>query len=288
MLDFYTEKMSINHTNSKSKGSPIVNLDSVRGCGNNCDSCYAKRNSCKSIKHFDNPVPVRVLIGKSKDDHYYRFGNFGDPAYDWQHTENLISRYHIKKFFVVTKLQTLNGFTGFVKNIQVSVDPLIPDHFKITMNNIKILLELQLRPNIVMRIRSVSSMDQQINKLQYEAVSFANTNSIPVLETRIRFTEKKAINKHNLVASDYSYRKGYLRSNYGTRFLRNVTWHFVCDEEEVKCKGCLNCIKLFDWNNNNGRVYPNHTINTISGPTGITYPLNPKLNLVLPSNNMLN
>lgn len=237
--------MFIVHTNAKSKGSYIVNLDSVRGCKNNCESCFAKRNSSRSIKYYDKPVLVRTLYGKADPNKYYRFGNFGDPATDWRHTEELINKYKIKNNFVVTKLQTIENFTGFIKNLQVSVDPLKKEHFFITLRNVKILLNSPIETNIVLRVRSVATFDKKINKLQRIAVEFSNKYNLPILETRVRFvTKEESIRKYKLDSSKYFYRAGYLRPNYGTRFLKNVKKHYICDEKELKCKGCNNCIRL--------------------------------------------
>jgi hypothetical protein len=248
LKETYGSKMAITNTNAKSKGSPIVNLDSIRGCTNNCESCFAKKNSCKSIKYYDRPVPIEKLYGRVDSERYYRFGNFGDPATDWTHTEKLVDKYNIPNTFFVTKLQKLEGFSGVLKNLQISVDPLNKEHFYITLQNIEALLSNDSKLSIILRVRSVATWSDEINNLQDEVVKFANSHGLPILETRVRFTTKDyAITKYELDTDEYSFRRGYLRPNFRTKFLRDVKYHYICDEAELKCKGCENCIKLLNW-----------------------------------------
>lgn len=241
----YKKHMSINHQNAKSDGSNIVNLDTIRGCKNDCESCFAKKNSRKGEK-FNIPVPVESFKGKIKEDFTYRFGNFGDPATDWKHSQDVIRQFEFKDFFVVTKLQSIQGFDGSIKKLQISIDPLNKEHLLITIDNMAIIKEKYPDVKMVARIRSVSSNDEKIKELQKFSILFCNDKNIPVLETRVRFTNhKKAIDTYSLKKENYSLRKGYFKPNKGVIFLEKVKKHHVCDLNEEKCKGCNNCIKLF-------------------------------------------
>jgi hypothetical protein len=59
MNQTYCNKMFLNNQNRKAKHTDIINVDTVRGCANNCDSCFAKRNSAITIKHFEIPVLIQ-------------------------------------------------------------------------------------------------------------------------------------------------------------------------------------------------------------------------------------
>ncbi len=255
LRETYLKKMSINNQNSKAIGTDIINVDTVRGCNNGCESCYAKRNCSLSVRHFDEPVLVELFLGKVAIDKYYRFGNFGDPATDWAHTERMVKGhgFDLEKSFFVTKLQNADGFSGLLKHLQVSIDPLIPDHFFKTEDNILKIMSRFPDTNIVLRVRSVRSEDHIINTLQQRAIELANENDLAVLETRIRFNGiKNTFDRYKLVPEEYSFRKGYLRPKFLARHLVGAKYHLLCDEYEKKCKGCTQCTVLLtpNWRNN--------------------------------------
>lgn len=231
--------------NKKVKDTDIISIDSTRGCKNNCYECFAKRVCALGKKNFDIPVNVEKLIGKKHDNLTYRLGNAGDPATDWSNAEKLIKKYNLKNVFATTKLQKIKGFTGLIKKLQVSIDPLNKKHFYKSLDNVEKILKKYPDIKIVLRIRSCSSNDPKINILQQEAVTFANLYNLPVLETRLRFLRNKAFTDLNLNKEDYERRDGYHRPKNGLRFLVGASHHYVCDLMGEKCKGCQNCITLF-------------------------------------------
>jgi len=245
MKDHYTNCMFINNKNQKTTGVPINNIDTIRGCPNNCESCYANKLSSITIRDFTKPILVEKFTGRVHEDLTYRIGNFGDPAINWAHTEKMIKKYKIKNFFVVTKLQSIKGFSGYCKNLQVSVDPMNELHLIRTLQNVETLLN-NFDVNIVLRIRSSDTNNFLINLFQYEAVLFANNHNLPVLETRVRFKDKKAYDKYDLIAESYEWTRSFLRPKNNLRFLHDVEQHYVCDEAGNKCAGCLNCLKLLE------------------------------------------
>ena len=60
--------------------------------------------------------------------------------------------------------------------------------------------------------------------------------------------ERGRAEKYKLDPKSYSFRKGYYKPNFKSRFLKDVDFHYMCDEQELKCKGCNNCVRLLDWN----------------------------------------
>ena len=243
----YGPCMEISNQNAKTQGTNIINIDTIRGCKNACESCYAKYNTCYSIKNFDIPVKVLEFKGKAKDENVYRIGNFGDPATDWAHTCETVKNLGLKKFFVVTKLQDIKGFDGsLIKNMQVSLDTLNKEHLDITLKNILSISKANPDVSIILRIRSFSSTDKRLNVQQEKAVDFAEKNNLRILETRIRFKRKyESIEKYSLDTKDYEYRGGFLRPKKGKTFLKSNKRHSICDLKELKCAGCSNCKKLF-------------------------------------------
>jgi hypothetical protein len=131
--------------------------------------------------------------------------HFIDQTYDWSYTNEQIQKvgldspghYKGNKYvpggrdmtFVITKLQSLDNFDPeVIKNLQVSIDPMMPTHFFKALKNIKTLKETYGDDvNVMLRIRSVSTYSDEINSLQKIAVDFANKHELPVLETRVRF-----------------------------------------------------------------------------------------------------
>ena len=245
----YTEQMSVNNQNKKASDTTILNLDTIRGCTNNCASCYAKKVSLK--KHFNIPVPVKRYTGRPDLTKTYRFGCCGDPSTDWNHTETLIKLYGFINYFMITKLQSLEGYTGLCNKLQVSVDPLNEEHFNITLQNVETLISKYPNIQIVLRIRSCASYSYGINFLMKKAMDFAKKYNLPVLETRTRFVTKSDLIKYCIQDKYYTFRKGYFRPNKGTSFLKTS---YVCDLKEKSCKGCKNCLKLFGFLNEERKV----------------------------------
>ena len=241
MNEIYNHFVNRNLQNTKCKGSCIYNIDTYRGCPNNCESCYAKRNSALCISNFQIPVKVEKFEGKLQEDVWYRIGNSGDPATNWKYSEQLIKKWSFKQFFCVTKLQSIKGFTGFFNNLQVSVDPLNEKHFFKTLKNIEVILKNFPNVKIMLRVRSSSTYDLKILKLQQESILFSNINNLPILETRMRFNNKTAFEKYNLVKEDYSWRGSYYRPHHGLRFLVGAKKYYDCDLYGLKCANCSNC-----------------------------------------------
>lgn len=244
----YTQSVFINQQNNKLDSSNIYNIDTIRGCPNKCESCYAKKQSARTVEHFEIPVKVQEFTGKVHPERIYRIGCSGDPAWDWEYSENLIKEYGIPLFFVVTKLQKIKGYSGFFNKMQVSLDPFNKIHLQRSMENILILLEKYPDIKIVNRIRSVKTLDLNLAELQQKAVDFSNRYNLPVLETRMRFNDKKVIEKYNLDTSFYSWKGSLLLPKLGERILVGVNTLFDCDLMKEGCAGCKNCEVPFEHN----------------------------------------
>lgn len=243
----YVDHMSLSEKNAKCLGSVLNTIDSIRGCTNACESCYAKRNAARR-KIFEIPVLVKTLEGKPKDDVWYRVGNSGDPSFNWKHSEKLIKEKGIKNVFCVTKLQSLKGFTGYFNKLQVSVDPLNKEHFVKTLENVETILHEHPLVKIMLRIRSVSTTDQDILVLMDLAVKFANTHNLPVLETRMRFNKKfDSIIDYSLVKEDYSWTGSTCKPVFGKRFLVGAKKYYDCNLYGRDCANCANC--TLPWTN---------------------------------------
>ena len=230
--------------NSKGVGSNIVQADTVRGCKNNCVECYACRLSKQSIKKFDVPVNVDTIKGTIKDDKTYRFGTSGDPATDWNHSEKLIKQYKFKNYFCITKLQSIEGFTGVFKKMHISVDPFNKEHFFTTLKNIIKLKKRHPDLKIIIRLRSCATYDYNINKLQKIAVNFCKKYGFKVLETRMRFKRNDSIDVYKLKKEYYERKKGYMRAKKGMSFI-DYGNKSMCDLKEKGCSSCNLCSKLF-------------------------------------------
>jgi len=237
----YGSTVNRNKQNNKCKDSEIWNIDTFRGCPNQCESCYAKRNCAIVIKNFDIPIKVEKFVGKLQDDAWYRIGNSGDPAMSWKHSEKLIKKWKFKRNFCVTKLQSIKGFTGYFDKLQVSVDPLNSKHFFKTLENIETLLKEFPTVKIILRVRTVSTTNTSLLTLMDTAVKFANTHNLPIIETRMRFNNKACIEKYDLVKDEYKWRKGYIRPHDGLKFLVGAKKYYDCDLYGLKCVNCSNC-----------------------------------------------
>lgn len=238
----YGNYMSRNSQNTKTLGSAIRNIDTFRGCPHACESCYAKKNSAKTIEKFEIPVKVEKFTGKRQDDDWYRIGNSGDPASGWAYSEQLVKEQGFKKFFCVTKLQNLRGFTGYFDKLQVSVDTINEKHFERTLKNVETILKEFPRVKIMLRIRSISTTNLILMMRQNEAVAFANAHDLPVLETRVRFNKKSSREKYDLSPEDYEMRQDKItRPVHGKKFVVGANRFYDCDMNGAKCESCSNC-----------------------------------------------
>jgi len=197
---------------------------------------------------FHIPVEIQNYTGKVDPNALYRIGTVGDPATNWSHTESLIKSTGFKNFFCITKLQSVAGYTGLCNRLQVSVDPLNPEHFELTLNHVEYLLEFFPETQIILRIRSCASSTLWINILQRQAIDFAKKYNLTVLETRIRFRKKSDLKKYCICDKYYSFRKNFFRPHKGISFLKIDSP--ICDKFEKSCKGCLNCVNLWKEINN--------------------------------------
>jgi len=230
--------------NLKTAGE-LTAFDTSRGCVNFCPECYAFGSGTKSTRLFveptkiilkgdfyDNPNMIR-RFGESgepsihpdkfakvreaynaagKDFTPAELDTILEPAYDWSYTNqqfrntNLNAPEAHSKVFVITKLNSIKNFDPTViRNLEVSIDPLIPHHFFRSLKNIEKLKEMDPTLNISMRIRSISTYSDEVNALQKIAVDFANQHDLPVLETRLRF-------RHIGRAEKYMVQPDYLKS----------------------------------------------------------------------------
>jgi hypothetical protein len=187
-----------------------------------------------------------------------RVGTSGDPAIDWAHSnkeiqgvfdrsENVTTD---KNLFGITKLQSIEGFDPAIwKNLEVSLDPLNPDHMLKTMSNIQKLKKINPDINISARIRSYKSNNPALQRTQNDAVQFANHNGLEILETKMRFKNKEYEDILDLDKAAYK-GKGAQRVYDGESILKkdnpdadNIT---VCGEgvTEGQCITCRGCEKL--------------------------------------------
>ena len=234
--------------NLKQDAADVAGVDTVRGCQNNCVSCYANKLSCQT--RIGHTVPVAAEItGKIPKGKVLRIGITGDPATDWEHSvkqiKSVIARSEgadSHSVVVVSKLQNLAGFDpSVIKNMQVSMDPLDPKQMKITMENLLRIKDVSPDANIVLRIRSFASKNKELSASLKEAVDFANKNKFPVLETKMRFTKEIAkildadMSQYHDAGSVVKANKGFLKQN-AKRYLE-------CDPRLKGCKFCGNCAK---------------------------------------------
>ena len=247
MKNEYKQELTLSQ-NSKGEKSLIIQSDTIRGCKNACKSCFAEKLATKSNICFDTPVKVLKLKGKIKSNIMYRFGTAGDPATCWNHSENLIKAKWLnedsKNMCIITKLQSIEGFTGYFNNLQVSVDPLNKAHFFKTLRNVKILTSKFNNLNIVLRIRSTNSNSYEVQKLQKIAIKFANLNDFKVLETLMRFTSKQQLTEASANTTTYKWERNYYRFQQLSN-LEGVKRHFICDSKHLGCAACNLCKNIW-------------------------------------------
>lgn len=246
MAKKYSNTLFLNQASGKVKGTSICSIDTVRGCTNNCVSCFAKKNSRKG-ELFCQPVEIEEYTGKVHDNLIYRIGNCGDAATNWKNSEKLIKKKKITNNFCVTKLQSIKGFTGLFKRLQVSVDPINPKHFETTLRNVDYILKNFSDTEIILRILSLKCLEEDINERIKLAVTFANTLDLKVIETRWRFIRKDTIKRIKLNLKYYKSVIGYAYYPNYTFGLKGINNRYVCDKNHKKCAGCGLCITL--WRN---------------------------------------
>jgi len=112
--------------------------------------------------------------------------------------------------FVITKLQSLKGFDpNVIRNLQVSIDPAMPDHAIRALKNATELMEKYPgKVNIQFRIRSFATGSDEMNTIMKAAVDTANKFNIPVLETRVRFKNPTTMELAQVLPGDYFFSGG--------------------------------------------------------------------------------
>ncbi len=177
---------------------------------------YDNPHAYRRIGEFGEPNMNPVEWQKVRDEYLqkYRSGQemtqqdldeIIERAYNWDYTNEQLKNTNLHtdgywegsryvpggkdKTFLITKLQSLDGFDpDIIRNLEVSVDPTMPDHAFRSLKNIEELKnKYGDKVNITMRVRSIASGSDEINALQKAAVDLANKNDIPILETRLRF-----------------------------------------------------------------------------------------------------
>ena len=240
----YVGYVRLEQSTSKHNGSPIVAVDTIKGCSNNCFRCYANRISRFKAKVHNKPVRC-VVVGKPIQDICYRFGTFGDPASDWQWTteqlDNLEAR-GMKTHYLVTKLQDIKDFpNGRDLNVHVSFDLFDPDQLRTTMINFD-----RIDAKRVIRIKTILSKHTCLMRSQKKVVAFAVRRGVPIIETRFYTQVKHDLKFLKLVA----YKRVGKIFKYGGSVLRDVYGldsHLMCsDGEGGLCRNCLNCLKLIE------------------------------------------
>jgi hypothetical protein len=157
---------------------------------------------------------------KSNDFTQAQLDELIDQTYDWTYTNhqlinsNLVTpgRFDGNKYipggrdqtFIITKLQSLDGFNpDLIRNLEVSIDPMMPSHFFKSLKNIETLKATHPEVNVQLRIRSAATYSDEINSLQKMAVDFANKNDLEVLETRLRFKKADTMVKTQVLPEYY-------------------------------------------------------------------------------------
>ena len=240
----YVGYVRLEQSTSKHRGSPIISVDTIKGCENNCFRCYANRISrCKNKIHTQ---PVRcVVVGNPNPDVCYRFGTFGDPAWNWQWTveqlDSLVAR-GMRTYYLVTKLQNIKGFpNGRGLHVHVSFDLFDPEQLKVTMANFD-----RINARRVIRIKTLLSQHTCLMRSQKKVVAFAVRRGVPIIETRFYTHIKHDLKLLKLIG----YRRTGKICKYSGSVLHDVYGmdsHLMCsDGEGGLCRNCLNCLKLIE------------------------------------------
>jgi hypothetical protein len=214
----YSGSFRINHGNKGNmkmtdkiefgdKKISIIGADTIQGCDQMCYECYANKMAY-NINH-QNPVRAN-LNGTIFPDEVIRIGTNGEPAKDWKHTADEVKALMLRSndklaaggtsvspeenVYFISKMLSIDGWDPtYIKNVEVSMDPLYPDHMRQTMVNVARIKTQYPDTNFVLRIRSVNSEDPAMMYVQDEAIKFANTMGLPVLETKLRFAKETSI-----------------------------------------------------------------------------------------------
>jgi len=251
-------------TGKPRKDSFIREVDTVKGCGNNCAECFAAGLCGQQQVTFQDPVPATIHPDEIiKPNEFIRIGVNGDPLIHGEHTakelRSLLARSPdttaANNIFLVSKLQSLKGFDPEVmKNIEVSLDPLNPTQLQITIDNLRILKERFPEVKIQARIRSLMSRNPIIKAQMQKAIDITNELKIPTLETRLRWKRGSSAKIFELDTQFYKATKG------GTLKLKRAAakgayQSSVCDDaDSASCADCLNCYKGF------GKTPPKQTV----------------------------
>jgi hypothetical protein len=248
---------TVKQGSAKTGGSQIRAADTVRGCGNKCLNCYALGGANQQC--VDHTVEVlNDLEGKLNPGEVLRIGEVGDPASNWQWSNHQMQKLYGRSpgmayddsLFAITKLQSIEGYDPTIwRNLEVSIDPLNPVHMKKTMENIDKIRKMDPTVNIVARIRTLASKDPMIKQNLNDAVQFAQSRKLPVLETRIRFKNKMMRDVLNLdetmyaqVGPQYKLKEPMLENLEGVESM-------MCGTGSTgKCVTCQNCEKVFSFN----------------------------------------
>ena len=240
--------------NQKVEGSGIVATDTIRGCDHFCFECYALKSTwIPSISH-QHPI-LQKLSGTIKTGEILRIGEVGDPSKNWAWTHEQVKgvlERSVKRgaevdasnnVFYITKLLNLNGFNPeTARNLQVTLDPLMPAHMWRSMENIIRLKSAYPEVNINVRIRSVASTHPDLIDATQAAVDFANQFKLPIIETRMRFVRSVSLDLLHLDKSKYK-RVGNQFKLTGNELKQKGDQTIVCDEKGKGCPGCLGCAK---------------------------------------------
>jgi hypothetical protein len=212
--------------------------------------------------------PVRIVEGS-----VIRLGNTGDSAGDWEHARKEIIKVFEKAWagvplengkgykknfepqdvsfeknlFVITKLQTLQGYDPYVfRNLQVSLDPFYPEDMFITMENMSIIMALYPHVNIQVRVRSFDSISPKLQSSLDLALAFCKEHNLRVLETRMRFRSQAVVDLLQLRKDSYTKKDGSTQYIGVKRFLPDLFEKdrlFFCGENgELGCGACMNCV----------------------------------------------
>lgn len=234
--------------------SEIRITDAVAGCDHYCYECYALKGAPQATKSHQHPILTKVN-GYLRTGEVLRVGEKGDPCRCWSHTvaqvRAVIERSRqrgqditAENVYYTTKLINLNGFDPeVVRHIQVTLDPLYPDHMVRTMQNILRLKSAHPDVVIVARVRSFHSTNPDLKASLQTAVDFANKYKIPILETRLRFIRKASFDLLQLDEAKYK-RVGNQFKMKSPALKEESENYYLCDMKDMSCPSCKNCINL--------------------------------------------
>ena len=250
---------NIREQNAKTEGSNILAADTIAGCDHFCYECYALKATARAqgggINH-QHPVFVK-LRGLLHTGELLRIGEKGDPSKDWAWTHEQVAdllkrsqkaghKVDADSVFYITKLLNLDGInTETARNIQVTLDPMYPDHMWRSMQNIMRLKAAAPEVNLSVRVRTFHTSNQDLNDAMRAAARFANDFNLPLNETRMRFIRDLSFDLLELDRSKYYYHKktNQFKTKH-TVLAKEAKNHMVCDSADIGCPGCKNCNRL--------------------------------------------